>query len=319
MIRTDQSANNTDASLPQNTQEAPAACAYIAGSGRSGSTFLGLQLERSPDICFAGELTYLWERGLQQNQLCGCGQPFRECEFWQAVLQEAFGRLSPSDVAEAVRLRKRISVLTGLMPLRIGRNHVDSNSAEMYAQKYDALVTAIRKVSGCQVVVDSSKYPTDLAALIRGGIALCTIQLVRDCRAVVYSWRRKKQRTEIHWRRQLMPRYGALQTALAWKHFNSAVHDLAAADDKRYRLLRYEDIMSDFATELSGLTEWLRCRSAHGAAAVSTGHSVSGNPCRFEFDPGRIRPDLEWQTHISVIDRCIVAALCGRQQKMYGY
>ena len=65
----------------------------IGGSGRNGSTWLGLCLERSPDVCFAGELTHLWQRGFLDDERCGCRRPFSRYDFWHAVTQEAFGRL----------------------------------------------------------------------------------------------------------------------------------------------------------------------------------------------------------------------------------
>lgn len=316
----DEPESNAASTEPMERDRRPADCVYIAGSGRNGSTFLGLHLERSPDICFAGELTHLWERGLQENQRCGCGLPFRKCEFWTAVVLEGFGQLSSGDVSEMVSLRKRISSLTRLVQLRVGTKHVDTETVNAYGRIYTQLVAAVRKISGCQTVVDSSKYPTDLATLLCADVSLRTIHLVRDCRAVVYSWRRKKERKEIHWKTQLMPRYGAFQTALAWKQFNAVICQLAGADEERYRLLRYEDLMSDFAAELSKITNWLQCGTAELiTSAKATGHSVSGNPCRFDFDPGNVKPDLEWQQQMSACDRLIAQLICRRQQREYGY
>ena len=33
---------------------------------------------------FAGELRYLWQRGLVEDRLCGCGLPLSACPFWRA-------------------------------------------------------------------------------------------------------------------------------------------------------------------------------------------------------------------------------------------
>ena len=292
---------------------------YVAGSGRNGSTLLGLQLEMSPDICFAGELTHLWERGWKENQLCGCGTAFRECEFWDAVFKEAFSTIVEKDVDAIIRLRRRISGLRGLVSLRLGQQHVDDDTVSKYGAVHQSLVAAIAKVSGRRIVVDSSKYPTDLATMLRADPKTKAIHLVRDCRAVVYSWRRKKKRTEIHWKDQLMPRYGAFQTALAWKQFNSVIGSLIQSPLISSRLLRYEDLVSDLPKELLDLTEWLGCRPTKDASNRCLGHSVSGNPCRFGFDHANVRPDTEWQTEMSWIDRWITGLLCRDLQKRYGY
>ena len=43
-----------------------------------------------PGFVPVGELGFLWDRAIQGNLPCGCGAPFDECPFWQAVGQAAF-------------------------------------------------------------------------------------------------------------------------------------------------------------------------------------------------------------------------------------
>ena len=56
-------------------QTSAADVVYIAGSGRNGSTLLGLQLERSAQVRFVGELTHIWQRGYVNN-VRNSGQKF---------------------------------------------------------------------------------------------------------------------------------------------------------------------------------------------------------------------------------------------------
>ena len=58
---------------------------YVGGAGRSGSTLLDLLLSEVPGMFAAGEVRYLWNRGVRDNELCGCGQSFLSCPFWSAV------------------------------------------------------------------------------------------------------------------------------------------------------------------------------------------------------------------------------------------
>ena len=58
---------------------------YIGGFGRSGSTLVERILGQLPGFCSAGEIVFLWQRGLIDGQLCGCGVPVPECEFWSRV------------------------------------------------------------------------------------------------------------------------------------------------------------------------------------------------------------------------------------------
>src|SRR6476469_754930 len=52
---------------------------FIAGWGRSGSTLLDRMLGQVPGVFSAGELRDIWDRGVREDRLCGCGQPFHEC------------------------------------------------------------------------------------------------------------------------------------------------------------------------------------------------------------------------------------------------
>ena len=60
---------------------------YIAGSGRSGSTILDNILGQIGGWASAGELRFLWERGVLGDRLCGCGERFSVCPFWTQVLR----------------------------------------------------------------------------------------------------------------------------------------------------------------------------------------------------------------------------------------
>ena len=91
---------------------------FIAGPGRSGSTLLDLLLGQIDGFCSTGEMRYIWERGFAQNQLCGCGKPFRECEFWTQVVKEAFGGFENVDYVRFEGLRRAAErrVSSGLSP-----------------------------------------------------------------------------------------------------------------------------------------------------------------------------------------------------------
>src|SRR5688500_16707278 len=81
--------------------------AYIGGSGRSGSTLLVRLLGSLDGVISVGELAYVWNYGLINNNLCGCGQPFRECDFWRAVFDEAFGGFDGIDAHRMQTLQRK--------------------------------------------------------------------------------------------------------------------------------------------------------------------------------------------------------------------
>ena len=76
----------------------------IVGTGRSGSTLLGRLLGALPGAVHVGEVRFLWQRGLIEARLCGCGVPVPECPFWRTVLAEAYGARRPDPAAVHARL-----------------------------------------------------------------------------------------------------------------------------------------------------------------------------------------------------------------------
>src|SRR3954452_12149224 len=67
----------------------------IVGPGRSGTTILGNILGEVEGVTNAGELRWLWRRGLMERRPCGCGLPPAECPRWSAVLDRVGGKPTP--------------------------------------------------------------------------------------------------------------------------------------------------------------------------------------------------------------------------------
>ena len=49
---------------------------FIGGLGRSGTTIIEKLLNELPQTLSVGETVHLWERGVQANERCGCGESF---------------------------------------------------------------------------------------------------------------------------------------------------------------------------------------------------------------------------------------------------
>ena len=74
----------------------------LGGFGRSGSTLLERCLAECQGAVGVGEVLHLWERGLRDDELCGCGVPFSACPFWQHVGAAAYGGWDQLNTIEAV-------------------------------------------------------------------------------------------------------------------------------------------------------------------------------------------------------------------------
>lgn len=299
---------------------------FIAGAGRSGSTLLECMLGQLQGVFAAGEVTHIWDRGFRQDQLCGCGEPFSACPFWRRVVETVFdGHCVP--VSRLVALRHRLCSARGLIQMMVPRLRGPGfrSVLDEYASFLIPLYRAIREVSGCDIIVDSSKYPPE-AYLLRllEEIDLSVVHLVRDSNAVVYAWQKRKVRPEIHWKEEHMPRYPAVQTALAWSVFNGLIGSMRGSGP-RYHLLRYEDLVAAPTACLRALCRGLGIREdgldflVENEVILRPNHTVSGNPTRFRTGRVPIRPDSEWLERTSGAQRSLVSLLTHAHRKRYGY
>lgn len=298
---------------------------YVGGTGRSGSTVLAGVLGRYEGMVPAGELRFLWDRGLRQNHLCACRQPFRSCPFWAEVVSDAFGGFEAVDGLDVVGWSSaldRLRFVPSLASPRLRTSHFSSTLAE-YGDAVSRLYRSVAKVSGAQVVIDSSKDPSYAFVLhALRSFDLSIVHLIRDSRAVAHSWTRTRVRPEIHWRVEYMKRRSPLRTALFWDG-NHALFELLGLGEPGYLRVRYEDFVlrpDAWAGEVASLVGAGRpgglppLRSDGGWA-----HSISGNPVRFETRPLQIRLDDEWRTGLGRRDRRLVTVVTGPWLKRYGY
>jgi hypothetical protein len=297
---------------------------FIAGPGRSGSTLLDMLLGQVDGFYSTGELRFIWSRGFGQNQLCGCGKPFRECEFWTEVVKEAFGRFEEFDYARIEELRepaersvsKRLSF------------HSESELLASYKEYFDAcsnLYGAIQKISGCEFIVDSSKNTAHGFILANiPQIDLFTLHLIRDSRAVAHSWRREKIRPEIYWERKLMGQRKIITSATRWNYLHKLAEKLRYTS-KQYTRLRYEDLASNPKKSLSGVftdfgIEKPSLDFVDGLHAdLKTSHTVSGNPVRFTNKEIKIKPDIEWRHAMANRHKWLVTLITWPLLSRYGY
>jgi SAM-dependent methyltransferase len=298
----------------------------VAGYARSGSTLLDRLLGQIEGFASFGELRHIWYRSFLENQLCGCGRPFHECPFWSEVVQRAFGGFDHVDAEEIGRNKARVDAPVNIPRILTG-GWTPSFRRRManYARSLETLYRTIQEVSGARYVVDSTKDPQHMFILRTiAGFDVRVIHLVRDSRAVAYSWRRVRLRPEIHWEARAMPRYPVVRTALAWNANNSIV-EMSRRLGMPYARVRYEDLVLDPAGELDRVMTELDLPRASlaflepGQARLSPTHSCSGNPMRFDVGPVAITPDSEWSTGMRAAERSLVTELTRPLLMRYGY
>jgi hypothetical protein len=184
------------------------------------------------------------------------------------------------------------------------------------ADRIAALYRAVADVTGARLVVDSSKYPAEAAALCgRDDVDTRVLHLVRDPRATAYSWLRPKG---------YIPAMGVLRGGVYWTGFNAASERIGAAFPQRYLRLRYEDFARDPAGALCRTLELAGVAApspvdATGRATLDVNHTVTGNPDRLARGEVRVRPDDAWRSRLSRRHRAAAALLAAPLLRRYGY
>ena len=298
---------------------------YVGSWGRSGSTLLDLILGQIRGFRSVGELRYLWERGLAGRQRCGCGVPVPDCPFWGAVLEEAFGRTGGVDTGEMLALWRRVDGLARipwlLAPWRTAALEADIGA---FRDVLGRLYRAVQTVSGAAVLVDSSKYAA-YGLLLAGvpGLDLRVLHLVRDSRAVAYSWTRRKAMPEVTTDERYMPIKRPWRSAVFWDLENLGLHLLRGVA-QGYQVLRYDDLATDPQAALRVALERIGIEADLGFLGQSRlqlgpNHTVAGNPLRFRRGELPIAPDLEWRSGLAAAPRWLVTGLTWPLLVRYGF
>jgi hypothetical protein len=301
---------------------------YIGGWGRSGSTLLAHVLAEVPGFVSVGELRYVWQAGPEANELCGCGLTFDECPFWTAVGEEAFGGWENIDVNEVLALESAVLRHRNVPLLLMGKLAPEhQRKVRRYAELTASLYRAIQKVSGAEVVVDSTKNPPYayfLRAAQASGLRLRVLHLVRDSRGAAHSWAKRMARPEITNGDAFFQEFSPLKAGVRWMECNLAFEAL-----RRLRVptvgMRYEALAADPRGELERMFAEMGEAGEHDLSAVgdsvevSGQHSVRGNPMRFAHGRQKVRTDEAWRTGMATKTRSIVVLVTWPLLLRYGY
>jgi Sulfotransferase family len=303
----------------------------IVGAGRSGSTVLASILGEAPGFASAGEIRWLWQRGVRERRPCACGLAPTDCPVWAPVVAATLSAVDDRDhdraLAEIVAAQSEIATLPNrLRVLRSASAPTTSWPAlNVVRTAIDTACRSFASATGARVVVDTSKRPHDAAvvAALRD-LDLYVLHVVRDPRAVAYSWRREKAFTVAGETRTMGTRRPAA-SARRWTSNSLGAEVLRRhVPPDRWLRLRYEDFCAAPAQThraIMGLLGEEGPSPFEGPDTVrlSPGHIVAGNPSRFTVGSVRIRVDEEWRRDMSARDQRLVGWSTYPLRLRYGY
>jgi hypothetical protein len=296
---------------------------YLAGFGRSGSSILGNVLGQTVDFFHGGEMRNIWDDGFVLNRVCGCGLAFVECPFWQVVATRIIEEegIDPGRVRnERNRLGRTRQLPFWLIPGLRGR--VEHQARELVGW-IESTYRVIQEESGATVLVDSTMAPVYGYLLAQApAIDLRVIHLIRDPRAVAFSWSKEviQETTEGVPMRRFDPRASATR----WVVENRAVAMLLDGRAK-IRRYRYEDFAAEPARVVSEIVDFASDGLSNSPAfrdhrvVIEPSHTVWGNHSRFLTGEVEIRSDEAWRTDFEPTARRWVELITGGTARQFGY
>ncbi len=237
---------------------------YVMGSGRSGSTILGIALGNCADFFYAGEL----DNWLTRSGVPAIGGTERT-RFWSSVRADVDGAEELFGGRSLHTLERSAAVL------RIDRWGARRRLRRRYRRVTEQLYRAIAREADVSYVVDTAHFPLR-ARELQGiaGIELYLLFLVRDPQSVVSSFARNVNSNDIGARRRLTLITNA---DLFLTHLLSVLVFLRQPRARRM-FLRHEDFLADPAAALSEILAHVGSPAAvPDLAALSTGLPLRGN------------------------------------------
>ena len=161
---------------------------FILGSGHCGSTLLDLLLDSHSDIIGLGEFQHL-----KEDTMCTCGHNVLDCVFWKNIFDVFSGQHS----IYGQLYQKKKDFLFNIRNFFIYKNNQNIllDNIDIYRDNLLKFLFHIRELSRSKVIVSSTKnvYHTSLI-LESNYVDPIIIHLVRDGRAVVWSYYKKYKR-----------------------------------------------------------------------------------------------------------------------------
>jgi Sulfotransferase family len=311
--------------LPVKAQK-PVRILYIGGTGRTGSTLLTNVLGQYPQFFAAGELAFIWRFGYLTDGKCGCGRVLRQCPMWQSIFEVAYGGAENVDAAEMMRLRRRFN--SNHLPLMLTkglRRRLLERSGE-FPETVERLYHGIAEATGSSVIVDSSKEP-HYSYILKSlpSLEVFFLHLVRDPRAIAYSWkdRRKAEAGLSH--EAMMESRGAVVSSSYFDVSNTAAELIWARSPQHYMFLRYEDFLSSPEETLRAIGRFVNedidpgLSLSDGQLLLGQSHTAWGNPNRFEHGTVKLKTDEAWRSNMSRQRQLAVTGLTLPLMKRYHY
>jgi hypothetical protein len=300
---------------------------YIMGMTRSGSTILDRILGQCKGYFSLGEAYSIWDLNVLQNQRCGCGSPFNQCEVWTRIFERAYGGIYPG-LARQMMLAWDGCLRTRHIPRMFSpySGKLRTQRISRFKLHMEKLYRAIRDITDTKVVIDSSKFPTYAKLLTEApSIELYVLHVVRDPRAVAYSWLRRKKEPSTGNAEGYMGKMTPTATAKLWDAWNIAGELAFAGRNIPYLRVRYEDFIDEPRDTVEKIIDLVGEPVdtlpfiSDNLIRLHVNHTLAGNPNRFSTGMQELRIDDVWNSKLDYRHKRLITSLTWPLLKRYGY
>jgi hypothetical protein len=287
---------------------------YLLGAARSGTSLLTSLLGELEGVFAAAEMRLLWKG--YDSRRCGCGAWVSDCPVWSKAATEARAVSSLDEPEQFSSLQLRTTRNRHLPKLLKSAPDPDAAS---YLDVMECMYLSLSEATGSRVIVDSSKSAAEATLLLRAiSTTAYVVHVVRDPRAVAYSWERAG-------RLKAKNRKSTLEAAGAWTAANLAAElALRKYPAERRARIRYEDYVTEPELALGRIAALIGIDPG-GMAFLSGGHPrasrhmVGGNALRFEEQVVTLKPDTEWMGRVPPARSALIVAVTLPLFVRYGY
>ena len=306
------------------TSDAKIKVLFISGVGRSGSTILGNILGEVEGFFCGGEILNIFKRYPRKNRPCGCGELLPKCPVWSGIFNRAFDRMQKIDLSKMIEVRKKYVAFKNMPTLVSSRARSRNQDLDEYLQNVEKLYREIHKATQCSVIVDGSKSLPYVTALKQiPSLEIYMVHLIRDPRAVAFSWLRKKRL--FPGAEESLPTKNPVTSSLKWTVRNSINEVLWRQNSDHYMRVHYRSFVTQTKTTVTQILDMLDEKNralpfvGERSVTLNPNHTVDGNPGRFNHGVVELKTDDEWKHRMQIRDRFVVNFLTWPLLIKYGY
>ncbi|MEM0993326.1 MAG: sulfotransferase [Bacteroidota bacterium] len=301
----------------------------ITGSGRSGSTLLSKLLNEIEGSFNVNELVFTHLNGVERDYPCNTGDKFSESPIWLKIMA-SYRQKNEVDLLKYEPHRiPNTRKLVGAQLFPFYKTDEANNAYfKAYQQAIKDLYDAIFEATNASMIIDSSKIAPFVNVVAQmEAFDIFVLHLVRDPRAVAYSWQKTIKRQDVDAGTNLfMEKRTPTRSSIRWQLVNIFAESLKHKSALKYHYLKYEDFAKNPAHHMAAILNFLgkspreipvEDKQIH-LKAVDYG--IWGNPnVRQQKDVVKVRYDDTYKQKLSFGARLTSTVMSMPMLLKYGY